>query len=149
MWRKLTEQDIRDTVSEREYESYARAAEGPQWDPETVARVIRRTSELVRGYVASSPRGVRMHPDGESVPGSLIGPAADYALVTLLRRVPREIRKERLDARAEAVKLFERVAKGEAAVEPWDGAGGGGISGAELVSPSRRRASSRQLEDTP
>ena len=144
MWRQLTEQDIRDTVSDREWESYARAAEGLNWDPATVARVIRRTVDMVRGYIASSPRGIRMPAEELTLPAGLIGPAADYAVVSLFRRVPKDIRKERMDARAEAVKLFERVAEGKAAVEA-----GGGASGAALVNPSRVRAGSRTLEATP
>ena len=154
MWRELTERDIRDALSDREVESYARAAAGPEWDPEAAARILAKTADTVRGYIATAPRRVAMGP-GRTLPESLAGPAADHAAVTLLRRIPKEIRKERLDARAEALELFKAVAKGEVSVEDWAPEGGAAPSGAArrvsaLASPrSRQRAGAAQLEGTP
>ena len=147
MWRELAEQDIKDTLSEREFESYTKAAEGPGWDPGAVGRILGRTAELVRGYIASSPRGVRFNPSPRFLPPSLIGPAADYAAVTLLRRIPKDIRKERLDARNEAIKLFEAVAEGKTAVEPdsEDALTTTGAGPAELVSSTTPRLTPDQL----
>ncbi len=152
MWRELTERDIRDALSDREVESYARAAAGPEWDPEAAARICGKTADTVRGYIATSPRRVAMGP-GRTLPPSLIGPAADHAAVTLLRRIPKEIRKERLDARAEALDLFKSVAKGEVAVEDWSAADEAPVPARRVsaLAPGsgRQRASAAQLEGTP
>jgi hypothetical protein len=152
MWRELTERDIRDALSDREVESYARAAAGPEWDPEAAARILAKTADTVRGYIATSPRRVAMGPD-RTLPASLVGPAADHAAVTLLRRIPKEIRRERLDARAEAVELFKAVAKGEIAVEDYaasaDAAGTVRRVSALAAGSGRQRAGADQLEGTP
>lgn len=152
MWRELTEQDVRDALSDREVESYTRAAAGPSWDPAAVARVLAKTADLVRGYLLASPRRPAMGP-GRTLPPALIGPAADYAAVSLIRRVPVEIRKERLDARAEAVELFKAVAAGGIAVEGHaaDGETAGGARRVSALAPGsgRQRAGAAQLEGTP
>lgn len=152
MWRELTEQDLRDALSDREVESYTRAAAGPEWDPEAAVRVLAKTADLVRGYIQTSPRRPDMGP-GRTLPPSLIGPAADHAAVTLLRRIPKEIRKERLDARVEAVELFKAVAAGEIAVEGHaaDGETSGGARRVSALAPGsgRQRAGAAQLEGTP
>lgn len=152
MWRELTERDIRDALSDREVESYARAASGPEWDPEAVARILAKTAATVRGYILTSPKRPVAGP-GLTLPESLAGPAADYAAVSLLRRIPKEIRKERLDARAEALDLFKAVAKGEVAVEDWHaGAEAPGTArrlSALAPGSGRQRAGADQLEGTP
>ncbi|MDD3584190.1 MAG: DUF1320 family protein [Kiritimatiellae bacterium] len=152
MWRELTEQDVRDALSDREVESYTRAAAGPSWDPAAVARVLAKTADLVRGYLLASPRRPAMGP-GRTLPPALIGPAADYAAVSLIRRVPVEIRKERLDARAEALKLFESVARGEIAVEHHaeDAAAAGSARRISALAPGsgRKRADPAHLEGLP
>ncbi len=152
MWTDLTDRDIRDALSDREVESYARAASGPDWDPEAAARICAKTASLVRGYIATAPKRPALGP-GRTLPEALIGPAADYAAVTLLRRIPKEIRKERLDARAEAIEIFKAVAKGEVEVEPYSAAAPAAASPrrvSALAAPrSRVRASAAQLEGTP
>ena len=152
MWRELTERDIRDALSDREVESYARAAAGPEWDPEAVARILAKTADTVRGYIMTSPKRPVMGPV-RTLPPALLGPAADHAAVTLLRRIPKEIRKERLDARAEALDLFKAVAKGEVAVEDYsegeESAGTVRRVSALASGSGRQRAGAAQLEGTP
>lgn len=152
MWRELTERDIRDALSDREVESYARAAAGPEWDPEAVARILGKTAATVRGYIMTSPRRPVTGP-GRTLPESLVGPAADYAAVSLLRRIPKEIRKERMDARAEAIAMFKEVAKGEIVVEDWSAADEAPVPARRVsaLAPGsgRQRAGAAQLEGTP
>ena len=147
MWRELTEGDLRDALSAREIAAYTRAAAGPEWKPEAVAGILAKTADLARGYVASSPKGIRPGP-GRSLPEALIGPAADYAAVTLLRLLPGKISEPRMAARREALDLFKSIAAGDVTPES-DGPAKSPRVSALATPKSRQRASSAQLEGTP
>jgi len=124
-WRTLNESDLTATLSAQEVEAFRRSAD---WSSDPVEALLTRTAEYVRGYLRQS--GVAMSPTAATIPEGLVSPACDYAAFDVLKRMPRDVARDRADARRAAVSLFEAVAKGAYKVEPFGGDedSGGGAS---------------------
>jgi hypothetical protein len=131
-WRKITELDLAATLSTAEIEAYRRSA---SWDSDPVEALLIRTGEYVRGYLRQS--GVAMSPEAAAIPEGLVSPACDYAAYDILKRMPREVLRDRAQARTAAVELFDAVGRGTYKVEPWgsDDDTGGGVSPQFIVRP--------------
>jgi phage gp36-like protein len=129
-WRTLTESDLNATLSAQEVEAFRRSAD---WASDPVEALLTRTAEYVRGYLRQS--GVAMSPTAATIPEGLVSPACDYAAYDVLKRMPRDVARDRADARRAAVELFEAVAKGNYKVEPYgsDDDSGGGASPSFVV----------------
>jgi hypothetical protein len=117
MWRALTESDLKTGLSGTELSRFRAAALADgQADP--IQDVINSVTDYVRGYIAAHKENT-LGPDG-TLPEKLIRPAVNYLVIEVQTRVagvvidPKSARK---DARDDAVRLFEQVAKGLFAIE--------------------------------
>lgn len=116
-WRTVTESDLLQKFSGDELEALRSAglASG-QADP--IAGNIRQLVDFVRGYISTHPSN-RLGPDG-TLPERLILPAIDYLVVDVSSRVAGmliDLNDTRKGAKADAVRLFERVSVGLFRVE--------------------------------
>ena len=122
MWRQITEEDLQQKCTSLEFGKISEVFDAGRDS----------VTNFVRGYVASA--GVEMDSNTTTIPDRLIGAACDYLLVDLYRRLggtlidPKDHRK---DARQDAIRLFESVAKGtysiadpNSAAESSDNSGG-------------------------
>lgn len=117
-WRTITEADVLTKMSSPELEAFrATAIADGQADPITAA--ITSVSELVRGYVASNPSN-DLDAVADTVPVRLIPAAVDILVVDIPARAagtqidPDDARSK---AKAQAIKLLERVADDKFAIE--------------------------------
>lgn len=113
-WRKLTEDDLVAALSRDEVEAYRR-----DFETDPVPELLRQAAETVRGYVRSNG-AVRMDPTPETLPASLVGPAIDYAVVSVLKRLAFDTNETRAQARADALALFRDIAAGRHRPEDCD-----------------------------
>lgn len=113
-WRKLTEDDLVAALSRDEVEAYRR-----DFETDPVPELLRQAAETVRGYVRSNG-SVRMDPTPETLPASLVGPAIDYAVVSVLKRIAIDPNETRTQARADALELFRDIAAGRHRPEDYD-----------------------------
>lgn len=144
MWRTVDANDLAATLSLDEIEAYRRSFPRGAGDP--VARLLSRTTAMVRGYVASNGK-VAMGPSG-TLPESLVNAAMDYATADVLKRMDTPMNDDRKRARQRAEELFEKVAKGEYTPESEgaDEAAATGGPAIEVVITSRERVSGEKLE---
>jgi len=149
MWRTPTKDDLMDSVSESEIESYDNSASSSVGGKPRNESVIARTVAFVRGYIMSSPKRITLSPDKSMLPESLIAPAMDYAAISIIKRVDTETAKLRQNAADDAFKLFQSIAEGKFTPEPYDDAPAPGQGSVELAKSSRRRVTPERLEQTP
>ena len=115
MWRKPTEEDLVATLSRAEVDAFK--ADG-SFSSDPVQQVLARTVEMVRGKCATSP-AVRLCPDVETIPGSLMAAAMDFAAYDVLTRLNVEVNEDRRRKREWAQAQFDAVASGKLSVESW------------------------------
>lgn len=114
-WRKPTEDDLVATLSREEIEAFK--ADG-SFSSDPVEQVLARTVEMVRGKCATSP-AVRLCPDVETIPGSLMAAAMDFAAYDVLTRFNVTVNEDRRRKREWAQGQFDAVASGKLSVESW------------------------------
>lgn len=108
-WRRLELKDIAATLSQRELDDFRKHPDFESGsDP--VADLLVRTAALVRGYIRKNAE-VKMSPDEDAIPASLVSPACDYAAFDILKRLPSQIHEWRRAARDQAIALFKDVAE--------------------------------------
>jgi len=145
MWREVDESDLAATISQREIDAFRK--DGPLDGSDPVARLLKRTTAMVRGYIATNGKVARMGPSG-TLPESLVSPAMDYAAADILKRKGVPLNEDRRKARERAEDLFERVARGEYTPES-DGADDASATDGpaiEVVCTVRDRVSAAKLE---
>ena len=124
MWRRPTEDDLVSSLSREEVEAFR--ADG-DFGGDPVEAQIRDVAAFVRGFIRANG-GVRMCPDGGTLPASLVGPAMDYLRHRLLTRVNLAVNESRTRAWEAAKDLFQRIAEGKFSPESYtadpDGDGG-------------------------
>lgn len=118
-WRQITEADVLTKLSSPELEAFrATAIADGQTDP--IPAAITNVTELVRGYVASNPSNDLDADNADTVPVRLIPAAVDILVVDIPARAagtqidPDDARSK---AKAQAIKLLERVADDKFSIE--------------------------------
>jgi len=114
MWRQLTENDLVAALSRKEIDAYRR-----DFEIDPVPALLKQTAEMVRGYIRTNG-SVRMDPSEASIPESCVGPAVDYAVISILKRINLEPTEVRRNARLDAVTYFRDVASGKNKPEDYD-----------------------------
>jgi len=151
MWRAPDIEDLRVSLSQKEIDLYnnASASVGDENLVDPTVRSIRAAVSYVRGFIQSSPKGVAMDPDGTTLPESLIPPAMDYCAIAMLKRIPGDISKPRIDAKDSAIELFRSIAMGDYTPESFGATSTPSKCAVQLAKSSRRRVTSDKLENTP
>ena len=144
-WREVDENDLAATISQGEIDSFRQDASLDGSDP--VARLLKRTVQMVRGYIATNGKVRRMGPSG-TLPESLISPAMDYAAADVLKRFAVPLNDDRRKARERAEDLFKDVAAGKYTPESDDADDTASTDGPaiEVVCTVRDRVSAAKLE---
>lgn len=144
-WRTVDENDLAATVSQGEIDAFRQDASLDGSDP--VARLLKRTVAMVRGYIATNGKVRRMGRSG-TLPESLISPAMDYAAADVLKRIAVPLNDDRRKARERAEDLFKDVAAGKYTPESDDADDTASTDGPaiEVVCTVRSRVSAAKLE---
>ena len=144
-WRTVDEADLAATLSQAEIDAFRQDASLDGSDP--VARLLQRTAQMVRGYIATNGKVRRMGPSG-TLPESLISPAMDYAAADVLKRLAVPLNDDRRKARERAEDLFKDVAAGKYTPESDDADDTASTDGPaiEVVCTVRDRVSAAKLE---
>ena len=144
-WRTVDENDLAATLSQGEIDAFRQDASLDGSDP--VARLLKRTAQMVRGYIATNGKVRRMGPSG-TLPESLISPAMDYAAADVLKRINVPLNDDRRKARERAEDLFKDVAAGKYTPESDDADDTTSTDGPaiEVVCTVRDRVSAAKLE---
>ena len=144
-WRTVDENDLAATLSQGEIDAFRQDASLDGSDP--VARLLKRTAQMVRGYIATNGKVRRMGPSG-TLPESLISPAMDYAAADVLKRIAVPLNDDRRKARERAEDLFKDVAAGKYTPESDDADDTASTDGPaiEVVCTVRDRVSAAKLE---
>ena len=144
-WRTVDENDLAATLSQGEIDAFRQDASLDGSDP--VARLLKRTAQMVRGYIATNGKVRRMGPSG-TLPESLISPAMDYAAADVLKRLAVPLNDDRRKARERAEDLFKDVAAGKYTPESDDADDTASTDGPaiEVVCTVRDRVSAAKLE---
>lgn len=109
-WRKPTTDDLAQTLSRKELESYAKSSALDGADP--VDALITASANLIRGYIRANA-SVVMSTAAASIPESLVAPCMDYAAYQVLKRQPLPVAEARRKAYEDALAIFEKVASGK------------------------------------
>jgi hypothetical protein len=117
MWREITEDDIYGVLSQPEAAAYQTAAVAVGQD--VLTDVTTKVIEQCRGYIADNPANTLAA--GLTLPDRAILPALHLMRVELLTRLDMEVSKDRMDAKRDAIRFFERVSEGKVALESPDG----------------------------
>ena len=113
MWRALTEADVLGVLNSPELAAYQSAAIGSGQDP--LADSIATVTAQCRGYIADNPQNTLA--DGASLPERTHLSALHILRVELLTRLDMEVSKDRLAAKQDAIRFFERVSEGKVGIE--------------------------------
>lgn len=143
-WAAITEANLTLHISGAELESLRAAAlAAGQADP--VAPSIAQVTDRVRGEVKACRTNV-LSTDTTEIPTRLLPTACSLIVALIISRVPGyPLSKEREDAKKEAIRLLERVAACEYAIEDASTGAEAG-SGSELVNSTTARMSRAKLD---
>ena len=143
-WRAITRADVTASLTLKETESYQRSVD---FGDDPLPILIERTTAYARLAIRSNGR-VRMSPDANALPVSVISPACDYMIFDILKRIDVEVGEDRRRARQQAIDFFDRIQKGEVTPEGWDEpeTQDTGHSAAQLISSSPQRVTPLSLE---
>ena len=142
-WRTIGESDLAATLSQGEIDAFRQ--DGPLDGTDPVARLLRSTTDAVRGYIACNG-SVRMGPAG-TVPAGLVIPAMDYAMAKVLNRISVPLTEDRRNALKRAEEIFDKIANGEIAVESYAPDGEVDDSTLPVSSPAAAPATPERLLD--
>jgi len=137
-WRKLTVEDLLARMTEAELSAVSGVLDA----------TLTTVTDMVRGYVASA--GVEMDTEADTLPERLIGSAASVVLVDAyisLGGTLTDRNGHRKDAKENAIKLFEDVARGKFSVEdPETGTESLSKAGVTIVNSKTPRVSRSNLK---
>ena len=118
MWRAIVTADVQGVMSAPELSAYQAAAIATGQDP--MADAIASVTDMARGYIADNPANSLAA--GATIPERCLLPALHLVRVEILTRVDMEVARDRMDAKRDAIRFFERVADGKVSIEQPDGA---------------------------
>jgi len=139
-WAVITEANVLTHIAGAELKALRAAALGDgQEDP--VQPSITQITDQVRGYVAACIEN-KLDTDITKIPTRLLGAACDMIIGEIIARVPGYfLDDDRKDKQGRAIKLMERVAACNFAIEdPNTGADGGGAIKATTTTRDATRA---------
>ena len=143
-WRAITRADVTASLTLKETESYQRSVD---FGDDPLPILIERTTAYARLAIRSNGR-VRMSPDANALPVSVISPACDYMIFDILKRIDVEVGEDRRRARQQAIDFFDKIERGDITPEGWDEpeTQDTGHSAAQLISSSPQRVTPLSLE---
>ena len=133
MWRKLFEDDLAATLSQKELDAFRQSASHGGADP--VADLLSRTAEMARGFCRAN-RSCRVAAGAGLVPESLVSACCDYAAYDVLKRLHVPVGEDRRRAREQALELFSAVAKGDVTPEDPEEAADAAPAGSPASAPA-------------
>lgn len=142
-WRTVDENDLAASISQGEIDAFRQDGALDGSDP--VARLLRSTTDAVRGYIACNG-SVRMGPAG-TIPVGLVIPAMDYAMAKVLNRLAIPLSEDRRKALEKAESLFEKISKGEITPESYSEDGEVDDSDRPATAPAFADATPQRLLD--
>ena len=133
MWRKLFEDDLAATLSQKELDAFRQSASHGGAAP--VADLLSRPAEMARGFCRAN-RSCRVAAGAGLVPESLVSACCDYAAYDVLKRLPVPVGEDRRRAREQALELFRAVAKGDVTPEDPEEAADAAPAGSPASAPA-------------
>lgn len=143
-WIEPTESDLAANLSQGEVDAFRRDGALDGSDP--VSSLLERTASLVRTWIASGGRCSKMGPAG-TVPAGLVIPAMDYAMAKVLNRISVPLTEDRRNALKRAEEIFDKIARGEIAVENYVEEGEVEASASPASTPAAAPATPERLLD--
>lgn len=143
-WIEPTESDLAASLSQGEIDAFRRDGALDGSDP--VSPLLKRTTSLVRTWIASGGRCAKMGPVG-TIPAGLVIPAMDYAMAKVLNRISVPLTEDRRNALKRAEEIFDKIANGEIAVESYAPDGEVDDSTLPVSSPAAAPATPERLLD--
>ena len=143
-WIEPTETDLAANLSQGEVDAFRRDGALDGTDP--VAPLLDRTASLVRTWIASGGRCSKMGPAG-TIPAGLVIPAMDYAMAKVLNRINMPLSEDRRAALKRAEEIFDKIARGEIAVENYVEEGEVEASASPASTPAAAPATPERLLD--
>jgi len=143
MWRELTEADVLGVLNAPETAAYKSKAAAVGQD--VLAGVITAVVNQCRGYLADNAENTLA--EGVTLPERVHLSALHIIRVELLTRLNVEASKDRVEARRDAIRFFERAADGKVSIEQPTGAidTSGPVQTIETISSNEREATREKL----
>jgi len=143
MWRELIESDVVGVLNALEHAGYQAAAKAEGQDP--MQDAITAVVNQCRGYIADNRENSLA--DGVTLPERVHLSALHIIRVELLTRLDMKVSKDRVEARRDAIRFFERVADGKVSIEQPTGAldTSGPVQTIETISSNEREATRENL----
>lgn len=113
MWRELTVADVLGVLNAPETAAYQAAAAGD--DQDVLADAVTAVVNQCRGYIADNAENSLA--EGVTLPERVHLSALHIIRVEMLTRIDMEVSKDRVEARRDAIRFFERVADGRVSIE--------------------------------
>lgn len=143
-WIEPTESDLAASLSQGEIDAFRR--DGALDGSDSVSPLLNRTTSLVRTWIASGGRCSKMGPVG-TIPAGLVIPAMDYAMAKVLNRINVPLSEDRRAALKRAEEIFDKIARGEIAVENYVEEGEVEASASPASTPAAAPATPERLLD--
>ena len=143
-WIEPTESDLAASLSQGEIDAFRRDGALDGSDP--VSPLLKRTTSLVRTWIASGGRCAKMGPVG-TIPAGLVIPAMDYTMAKVLNRINMPLSEDRRAALKRAEEIFDKIARGEIAMESFAADGEVDDSTLPVSSPAAAPATPERLLD--
>ena len=138
MWRELTETDVLGVLNAAEHAGYQAAALADGQNP--MQDAITAVTNQCRGYIADNSEN-RLA-EGLTLPERVHLSALHIIRIELLTRLDIEASKDRVEARRDAIRFFERVSDGKVKIEQPTGAtdDSGAVQTIKVLSNHERQA---------
>jgi hypothetical protein len=143
MWKTPTEADLLGVLNAAETSAYQAAAAGEGQD--VLADALTAVANQCRGYIADN--AANKLADGLTLPERVMLSAMHILRVEMLTRLDIEVSKDRMEAKRDAIRFFERVSDGKVQIEQPTGAvdASGPVQTVEVISQNERQATRENL----
>jgi hypothetical protein len=143
MWKTPTEADLLGVLNAAETSAYQAAAAGEGQD--VLADALTAVANQCRGYIADN--AANKLADGLTLPERVMLSAMHILRVEMLTRLDIEVSKDRMEAKRDAIRFFERVSDGKVQIEQPTGAvdASGPVQTVEVISKNERQATRENL----
>jgi hypothetical protein len=143
MWRELTEDDVLAALNAPEAAAYQSAAIADGQD--VLEDITGQVVQECRAHIADCPRNALAA--GATLPERVMYHAVALIRFRMLTRLDLEVSKDRMAAKQDAIRFFERVADGRVTVEQPEGEtdDSSGAAGVETISSRGRQATRENL----
>ena len=143
MWKTPTEADLLGVLNAAETSAYQAAAAADGQD--VLADALTAVVNQCRGYIADN--AANKLAEGLTLPERVMLSAMHILRVEMLTRLDIEVSKDRMEAKRDAIRFFERVSDGKVSIEQPTGEidASGPVQTVEVISQNERQATRENL----